>query len=133
MDGYSLADQIIQAREKQQEQKVDDIGLPIPDWFTHKNYTPDYLVARVFMLHPQIYLHNTLLWEHGEHIEEDNTTLASLAKWPYTVSPSMLAVVWDRIRELAPELDRTRIAITSDLVFNMGTGEFEKDSTILRV
>lgn len=129
----SLADQIIQARETHHKQRVDDIGLPIPDWFTRKDYTPDYLAARTFLLHPQIYFYNTLLWERGSHIEEDATTLASLARWPHPVSPTMLAVVWDRIRELAPKLDTTRIAITSDLIFNLATGEFEEDSTTLRV
>lgn len=133
MDGHSLADQIIQARETHQDQRKDDLGLPIPDWFTQKDYSPDYLAARTFLLHPQIYFHNTLLWEHGEYIEENATTLASLARWPHPVSPTMLAVVWDRIRELAPRLDPTRIAITSDLIFNMSTGEFEKNSTMLRV
>lgn len=119
MDEYSLADQIIQARETHHKQRVDDIGLPIPDWFTRKDYSPDYLVARVFLLHPQIYFHNTLLWEHGDYLEEDEATLASLAKWPYPVPTPMRAVVWDRIRGLAPRLDPTRIAITSDLLISL--------------
>lgn len=129
----SLADQIIQARETHHKQKVDDIGLPIPDWLTRKEYPPDYLVARTFLLHPQIYFYNTLLWEHGSHIDEDAATLASLARWPYTIPLPMQAVVWDRIRELAPRLDPTRISITSDLVFNISTGELEDDSTTPRV
>lgn len=129
----SLAEQIIQARETHHKQRVDDIGLPVPDWFTRKEYPPDYLVARVFLLHPQIYFYKTLLWEHGSHIEEDTATLASLARWPYTVPIPMQAVVWDRIRELSPRLDPTRISITSDLVFNLSTGELEDDSTTPRV
>lgn len=119
-----LAEQIIQNNSKPNT-KTDDLGIPIPPEFSKNDYSPDYLVARVFLLHPQIYLYRTVLWEHGDIVREDTTTLASLARWPYTIPLPMQAVVWDRIRELAPHLDTSKVAIAPDTFFNIETGELE--------
>lgn len=127
-----LAEQIIQNNSRPKT-KTDDLGISLPTDFSKKDCPPDYLAARVFLLHPQIYLYRTVLWEHGDIVREDATTLAKFARWHHQITPPMQVVVWDRIRELAPRLDTTRISITSDLVFNISTGEFEHDSTTPRV
>lgn len=129
----NLADRVIAANTaaedallQEKTPKLDDIGLPLPVPDTEKAKC-EYLVARLLYLNPRLYTYLGLLWLTHVPIKENKNSYYTLAHYPKMLSDPECQYIWRRAKELVPELDMTKIAITPKLTFNMQTGEIKHE------
>lgn len=129
----NLADQVIQANEdeiiSEASVEVDDIGFPLPKPKTEKARC-EYLTARIWSLHPYMYLHEGHLWIEDYMIPETKDSYYRLAKFPSSIKDHENQYVWTRLKELVPRLNTDIIAILPDLTFNMRTGELKHERVL---
>lgn len=127
----NLADSVIkanneEAKKKQEEPKLDDIGFPLPKPNTEHAWC-EYLTARILYLNQRMYKHHDLLWIEDEPIKENKNSYYRLAKYPKQISDPECQYVWRRLKEVVPTLDPDVISVLPDLTFNMRTGEFKHE------
>lgn len=124
---FDLADKVIQANEDadtpavEEEQKVDDIGFPLPKPNTEKAWC-EYLTARLLYLNPRMYKYEGFLWLGNDIVKENKNTYYRLAKYPKNISDPECQYIWRKAKELVPVLDPDIIAILPNMTFNMKTG-----------
>ena len=121
----NLADQVIQANERQIEQQgpeLDDIGFPLPQQLTDHSIC-EYLTARLLYLNPYMYQYRGQLWLEDDIIQENATSYYRLAKYPKRITDVQCAYVWTRCRDMVPTLNTDIVAILPGVTFNMKTGE----------
>lgn len=119
-----LADKLINKLERSPEIAMigkDNLGLPAPD-----HHTVDYICARVLKQHPDIYKHKGRLYDGHTQIREDKLTLISYnGATDKFIKPDTTVLIWDKIRELVPELSFDKITISPHLVWDVRKGELE--------
>lgn len=112
-----IADQIIEKNKKNIRPDTDEFGLPL----AHTNEL-DYLVARIFFRNPDIYLDpdDNKLYLGRRQVHESARTAVELAdhyndwckgnRWP---------MVFNRIKHFAPRLDKTKLYIADNLMWDI--------------
>lgn len=112
----------------------DDIGLSLPADKKDKLASAEYLLARLLYLNPNIYKYSDCLWLNGQLLTEDQTTYYRLSRIPTTISLAQTQYVWQRCKEIVPELNPEVISITPNLLYNMKTGrikDINEEATII--
>lgn len=124
-----LADKLIERLEREPQAALtgrDSLGLPVPD-----RHTVDYICARVLKQHPDIYKFKDRLYDGHTQIKEDKLTLISYnGEIDKFIKPDTTVLIWDRIRELVPELSFDKIIISDHLIWDMKKGELEWRDTM---
>lgn len=115
----SLADQLIAANQEQEPLQVDELGIPLPQLQTKRaHYT--YLTARAFKRNPHLHTrHNrTEVWNSHTLIQPTIEDIARLTDWVDKLPPQAIIFIYDKIKELAPELDEDIIVIAPHLAWS---------------
>lgn len=130
-----LADQLIAATQQQHQQEIDELGIPLPQPQTKRaNY--NYLCARAFKANPHLHTrHNrTQLWNSHTLIQPTLDDICRLTKWVDELPRQGVIYVYDKLRELAPELNEDIIAITPRLAWSFKEQkliEFKEDINVI--
>lgn len=132
-----LADQLIAANQEQEKStpEIDELGLPLPRVHTNRaKYT--YLVARAFRRNPHLHTrHNrTQLWNSHTLIQPTLEDIARLTDWVDELPKQAIVYIYDKCKELAPQLDEDIIAITPRLAWSFKEQrliEFDKDINVI--
>lgn len=131
-----LADQLIAANEEQHKQvEIDELGIPLPRPQTNRAHY-NYLVARVFKRNPHLYTryNRTQLWNSHTLIQPTLEDIARLADWVDKLPPQAIVYIYDKCKELAPQLNEDIIAITPRLAWSFKEQrliEFDKDINVI--
>ncbi len=121
-----LAEQLIKANEaeKKIETEKDELGLPLP-----QKKTPEakynYLAARALFINKHIYTRNnkTELWNEHEKIKPKRSDISKLARWYGPLPPEGVVYVYEKLKQVAPYLDETKIAITPTMLWDIENQE----------
>lgn len=126
-----LAEQLIAANEEEQNQvtQEDELGLPIPQTKDARAQY-NYMVARAFVINPHLYTRNNRkeLWNEHTKIRGTLEDIVRLTKWPKNIPKQGLVYIYDKLREVAPQLDEDVIAITPTLAWDMVKQELIDDA-----
>lgn len=116
-----LADQLIEANKKEEKVKIerDEYGIPLPQVKTAEAHC-NYLVARAIYLNQHLHTrHNGKdLYNSHELVRSTVGEIARLAKWVRPMSRQEANYIYDKIKELMPALDESKIAITPNLLWD---------------
>lgn len=115
-----LADQLIAANEKSLNgSEKDELGIPLPIPQTRRAHY-EYLAARALYLNPHLHTRRerTELWNSHAIIQPELDDICRLTKWVDKLPRQGVIYVYDRLRELVPELDDDIIAITPHLAWS---------------
>jgi hypothetical protein len=112
----SIADQIIDNNQSEQRVDTDEFGLPLD-----AKKTLAYIVARIFIRNPKIYLdpENNKLYIGQREVPESQRSAVELAdyyndwckggKWP---------LIFNQVKKFAPRLDRSKLYIADNLLWD---------------
>lgn len=116
-----LADQLIAANEEQHTQspEIDELGIPLPIPQTNRAHY-NYLVARAFKRNPHLHTRHdrTQLWNSHDLIQPTVEDISRLADWVDPLPKQAIVYIYDKIKELAPQLDDDIIVITPHLAWS---------------
>lgn len=132
-----LADQLIAANEQEREEQIeiDELGIPLPQVDTNRARY-NYLVARAFKRSPHLHTrHNrTQLWNSHTLIQPTLEDIARLTDWVDKLPTQAIVYIYDKCKELAPQLDEDIIAITPRLAWSFKEQkliEFKEDINVI--
>lgn len=138
----NLADQVIEANEQEYIEKTagdqapegyytDDLGLWVEqDIRKNKQRFAQYVLVRCKKLNPHLHTRdNAFLFNSHTIVNKHPNDIAELAGLAETLTTPLAALVYNRLIEIVPKLDKTRIEVTPGLVWNMDTCEFEEWET----
>lgn len=113
-----LADQLIEAN-KEREANLDELGIPLPQVDTRRAQY-NYLVARAFVSNPHLHTrHNqSELWNGHTLITPRIEDISRLTKWVEHIPRQGIVYIYDKIKEMAPQLNEDIIAITPHLAWD---------------
>lgn len=115
-----LADQLIAANQQHDPKvEIDELGIPLPIPQTKRAHY-NYLCARAFKRNPHLHTrHNrTQLWNSHTLIQPTLEDIARLTDWVDKLPPQAIVYIYDKCKELAPQLDDDIIAITPHLAWS---------------
>ena len=113
----NIADKIIQGDKKAKKTSRDEFGLPLDG-----AGTLDYLVARIFLRNPGIYLdpEDNQLYIGQRRIEESQRMAVELSdhynKW---CKGGRWPMIFNRVKKFAPRLDRSKLYIADNLLWDI--------------
>lgn len=118
-----LADQLIAANEEKIDKivvKRDEYGIPLPQMETAEAHC-NYLVARCIYLNQHLHTrHNGKdLYNSHDIVRPTVADISRLAKWVRPLKIQEVNYIYDKIKELVPYLDETKIAITPNLLWDI--------------
>lgn len=131
-----LADQLIAANEQHAHKiQIDELGIPLPIPQTKRAHY-NYLTARAFKRNPHLHTrHNrTQLWNSHTLIQPTLEDIARLTDWVDELPKQAIVYIYDKCKELAPQLDEDIIAITPRLAWSFKEQrliEFDKDINVI--
>ena len=131
-----LADQLIAANEDHAHKiEIDELGIPLPQIDTKRAHY-NYLTARAFKRNPHLHTrHNrTQLWNSHTLIQPTLEDIARLTDWVDELPKQAIVYIYDKCKELAPQLDEDIIAITPRLAWSFKEQrliEFDKDINVI--
>lgn len=132
-----LADQLIAANQEQEKAtpEIDELGIPLPIPQTKRAHY-NYLTARAFKRNPHLHTrHNrTQLWNSHTLIRPTLEDIARLTDWVDELPKQAIVYIYDKCKELAPQLDEDIIAITPRLAWSFKEQrliEFDKDINVI--
>jgi len=132
----NLADQLIEANreEVEEERKIDEYGLPLPQKKGIQAHC-NYLAARAIYLNKHLYTrdHGRTLWNSHEIVQPRTADIARLARWAEPISKQSAAYIYDKIKELVPYLDESKIAITPNLLWDIEKQELIETKEVINV
>lgn len=115
-----LADQLIAANQQHDPKvQIDELGIPLPIPQTKRAHY-NYLCARAFKRNPHLHTrHNrTQLWNSHTLIQPTLEDIARLTDWVDELPKQAIVYIYDKCKELAPQLDDDIIAITPHLAWS---------------
>lgn len=103
--------------------EYDELGLKVQD-------TTDYFVARILMLRKNLWLaeDRKTIYEGRSEIKESSSELYRLSQSRKVIKPNYQWVIWERLHHVLPVLDKSKIIITDDLVWDSEKGELISDA-----
>lgn len=117
-----LASQLIEANKKEEKEEIqiDELGLPLPQKKTEEAHYA-YLTARALFLNKHLYTRNnkTELWNSYDKINPTEEDMVRLTKCYERIPKQGIIYIYDRLRELVPYLDESKIAITPTLLWDI--------------
>ena len=130
----SLADAIIQQNERKgasPEGNIpegyyrDDMGYLVEvDLIEDKERYAEYVLLRILRLHHNIYMRYGRLYCGHRLLERNTQEALELADSPRVrLNPGQVAWIFNRLRELAPEIDETKILIADGVYWDMDKAE----------
>lgn len=130
-----FADQLIAANEQHHQQEIDELGIPLPQIKNNRTLC-NYLAARAFKANPHLHTrHNrTQLWNSHTIVQPTLEDICRLTKWVDNLPRQGVIYVYDKLRELAPELNEDIIAITPRLAWSFKEQkliEFKEDINVI--
>ena len=117
----NIADKIIQGDKKAEKASKDEFGLPLKG-----AGTLDFLVARIFLRNPGIYLdpEDNQLYIGQRRIEESQRMAVELSdhynKW---CKGGRWPMIFNRVKKFAPRLDRSKLYIADNLLWDIDKHE----------
>lgn len=130
----SLADAIIQQNERKGDSPAgnipegyyrDDMGFLVEEnLMEDKERYAEYVLLRILRLHHNIYMRYGRLY-CGHHLLECSTQDAlELADSPRVkLNPGQVAWIFNRLKELAPEIDESKILVAEGVYWDMDKAE----------
>lgn len=114
-----LADQLIAANEQPSPPEIDELGIPLPIPQTKRAHY-NYLVARAFKRNPHLHTRHdrTQVWNSHTLIQPTLEDISRLADWVDPIPRQGVIYIFDKIKELAPQLNDDIIAITPRLAWS---------------
>lgn len=131
-----LASQLIAANQQHVPKiEIDELGIPLPIPQT-KRARYNYLCARAFKRNPHLHTrHNrTQLWNSHTLIQPTLEDIARLTDWVDELPKQAIVYIYDKCKELAPQLDEDIIAITPRLAWSFKEQkliEFKEDINVI--
>ena len=134
-----LADKIIRANEEEVIRKqrgdkapegyyTDDLGYWVEqDIRKDRARFARYMAFRCRVLNKHIYWDpvELVLFNRHEVIEPTATSILHLAKTPDMITPAQAIWVYNKLKETAPRLDRSRLVVAPGLAWNIEKSELE--------
>lgn len=113
-----LATQLIEAN-KEREANLDELGIPLPQVDTTRAHY-NYLVARAFISNPHLHTRRdrSELWNGHKIIMPEIEDISRLTKWVDKIPRQGVVYIYDKIKEMAPQLNDDIIAITPHLAWD---------------
>lgn len=102
--------------------EYDELGLKVQD-------TTDYFVARILMLHKDLWVgeDRKTIYHGRSPVRESGPELYRLCQSRRAIKANYLWVIWERLRHVLPVLDKNRIIVADDLVWDSEKGELLKN------
>lgn len=132
-----LADRIVSSNNSAQYNNEDFFKYKLPEYdeFGLKTgNSPDYIVARIMYIQskkPRGCLHfrhdDSNIWEGDHWVSETAGNLYRLAKWSKPITSPQAVVIWDKLKEVLPELSEDKVVVNDKLVWNKVTKELEEE------
>lgn len=123
----SLVDKALESKKNKSKLRVSEFGSDSEyDEFGLKiRNTPDYIVARILKLHPELYIDRDtgFLYEDGKCIPQVQMSLYRLSEYSRPIPASHQQIVWLRLEGLVPSLDRSKVKVVPGLVWDREKGE----------
>lgn len=121
----NLADKLIartEERRQEETQQVDELGIPVPR--DNKGRARlNYLTARAIVRNPHLYTATVggrvKLYNAHEEVRSNVECISSLCDWWEPMTPQGRFYIYKRLSELVPKLDRSKIAITPNLLWDI--------------
>lgn len=116
-----LASQLIEANKREEEKvQIDELGIPLPRKKTNEAHYA-YLTARALFLNKHLYTRDnkTQLWNSHDKIRPIEEDIVRLTKCYERIPKQGIIYIYDRLRELVPYLDESKIAITPTLLWDI--------------
>lgn len=114
---------------------VDNIGLAFDGDPEDLKENIDYIVARIMLINEQnvrsgkdtrrLYLRGRDIYLGHDKVTEDYQTIYSLSKVRFHLKTWMRSQIWDRLRELLPEISNDKVVIDRHHAYDKVTGEIE--------
>ena len=103
----------------------DDLGLPCPT--DPDDPSVEYMVKRILIRFPHIYQYNNAIYIGRELQRENPNNLVRLTNvYNSYAKGAKHMLVWNKLREVLPVFDDSKIWISPTLLWNMKTCEFEE-------
>ena len=105
--------------------ETDEYGLPVID-------SVDYFVARMMYIDRMAedgHLHlrdDGRIWKGYRWVSENQDNLYRLAEWRYPIKTWQKEAIWKRLREVLPELSKSKYVVTDDLVWDREKARLER-------
>ena len=108
--------------EFKSESEYDELGLKVCS-------TSDYIVARILKLHPELYTDNDrrMLHRSNEIVTQNQTNLYRLSRYNKPIPINYQQIVWLRLLDLVPVLDKNKIIVAPGVVWDRERGELVTD------
>ena len=105
-----------------EESDYDELGLKVQN-------TSDYIVARILMIHPGIYTDQDrrTLYMGNEAITQNQASLYRLSRYKKPIPANYQQIIWLRLLDLVPVLDKNKIIIAPGLAWDKERGEITTD------
>lgn len=130
----SLADQLVEANKVEDGPKTDEYGIPLPQKDTTKAHY-NYLVARSIYLNKHLHTRHNGRDLYNSHtiIRPTIEDISRLAKWIEPIPRQGIVYIYDKIKELVPYLDESKIAITPNLLWDIEKQELIETKEVINV
>ena len=104
------------------ESEYDELGLKVQN-------TSDYIVARILKLHPGLYTDDDrrILYQGNNGILQNQANLYRLSRYKKSIPSNFQQIVWLRLLDLVPVLDKNKIIIAPGLAWDKERGEITTD------
>ena len=127
-----LADAIIKQQERRptsdapEGYRLDDMGYWVEvDIDSDKARYAEYLLFRILRKHNNIYMRYGRLYCGHRSLEGTTQEVLELADSPVAhVRAGQAAWIFNRLRELAPQIDENKILVAPDMFWDMKEGDF---------
>lgn len=108
--------------EFKEESEYDELGLKVQN-------TSDYIVARILMIHPGLYTDQDrrTLYRGNETIAQNQASLYRLSRYKKPIPANYQQIIWLRLLDLVPVLDKNKIIIAPGLAWDKERGEITTD------
>ena len=130
----ALVDEALKEKERKRHLKsvefkstpeYDELGLKVRD-------TTDYYVARILMLHKNLWLSpdKRAIYEGRAEIKKSQAELYRLSQSMKVIPPNFQWVIWERLHYVLPVLDKNKVIVADGLIWDSEKGELvENDDT----
>lgn len=128
----SLADAVIRQQNRQASPGgvpdgyyLDDLGYWVEnDIRSNKQRYAEYLLFRIVKLHPNIYMRYGQLYCGHRHLTGSIDEMLKLVDLPWvSIRAGQAAWIFNRLKEMAPEIDESKIIISSDAYWDFDKAE----------
>lgn len=121
----SLVDKALESKKNKARLRVSEFDSEYDELGLKVRNTPDYIVARILKLHPELYIDRDTgyFYQDGASVPQNSASLYRLSEYSRTIPPAHQQIVWLRLAELAPSIDRSKVTVVPGLIWDSEKGE----------